>query len=86
MTLPSTGPLQTFGLNGRSRGYVNQCRRSGAVNIRAEEVAVVIAAAVLKSGSSDEVSSSAEWEFENDRLFGPDRFCGLLGQFQTGKQ
>ena len=75
-----------FGLNGRNRGYVNQCRRSGAVNMRAEQAAVVIAAAVSKSGSFDEVSSSVEREFENDWPSGPDRFCGLLGQFQTGKQ
>lgn len=86
MTLPSTGPLQTFGLNGRSRGYVNQCRRLGAVNIRDDGTAVVITAGVSKSGSSDEVSSSAEWLFENDWQPGPDRFCGLLGQFQTRKQ
>ena len=86
MTLPSTGPLQTFGFNGRSRGYVNQGRRSGAVNIRDDGTAVVIAAAVSKSGSSNETSSSAEWQFENDWLPDPDRFCGLLGRFQTGKQ
>lgn len=46
----------------------------------------MIAAAVSKSGSSNEVSSSAEREFENDWLPDPDRFCGLLGRFQTGKQ
>jgi len=60
MTLPSTGPLQTFGFNGRSLVYVNQFRRSGAVDIWVEEAAVVIAAAVSKIGWSDEVSSSAE--------------------------
>jgi len=86
MTLPSTGLLQTFGFSGRSLIYVNQCRRSGAVDIWVEEAAVVIAAAVSKSGWFGEVSSSAERYADGDRLPVPDRFCWLLGQLQTGKR
>ena len=85
MTLPSTGPLQTFGSNERSRAYVTQCRRSGAVNICAEETAVVIAAGLSKRSWSVELSSSGESLSAATDGMAPGRFCGLLGQFQTGK-
>ena len=60
MTLPSIGPLQMFGLGGRSRAYVTQCRRSRAANIRDVTTAVAIAAAPSKSSVADQVSSSEE--------------------------
>jgi hypothetical protein len=60
MILPSDGPLPMFGLSGRSRRYVIQCRRSGAGNIGDEATAVVTVSALSKSRSAVEVSSSDE--------------------------